>query len=377
MRLSRKRERVPKTHWAAPLPRLREKGGSVLALHDVLRETRGGKMAMLEKTRLQGGYAMIRTIGALAAAFCLFAAAPAAAQAWPTKPIHIIVAFPAGGSTDIATRPVADRMAQTLGQPVIVENRGGAGGNIAAEIVAKVPADGYTILASADALASNPHLYSNLNFDVLKDFAPVVQLTRQPVLLAVHPSLGVNSLAELIAAAKAKPGLAYATSGAGSQQHMAAEMFASMAGIQLTHVPYRGGGQAITDLVGGHTPIGSLGSSPLIPHYKAGRVKLLAQSTKTRSPALPEIPTYAEQGLTGFHIEQWLGLFVPTGTPREAIDRLNAAAMQALSEPAVRERYASVALEPAGGTPEDLGRVLREDYAKYEKLVRDLNIKLE
>jgi len=156
----------------------------------------------------------IRVMGALAAAFWLFTAVSAAAQTWPTKPIHIIVAFPAGGSTDLATRPVADRMAQTLGQPIIVENRGGAGGNIAAEIVAKAPADGYTILASADALASNPHLYSNLNFDVLKDFAPVVQLTRQPVLLAVHPSLGVNSLAELIAAAKAKPGLAYATSGA-------------------------------------------------------------------------------------------------------------------------------------------------------------------
>lgn len=320
---------------------------------------------------------MIHTIAALAAALCLFATAPAFAQAWPAKQIRIIVAFPAGGSTDIATRPVADRMAQALGQSIIVENRTGAGGNIGADLVAKSPADGYTILSSADALASNPHLYTNLGFDVLKDLTPVVQLARQPVLLAVHPSLGVNSLAELIAAAKAKPGLAYATSGAGSQQHMVAEMFASMAGIQLTHVPYRGGGQAITDLVGGHTPIGSLGSSPLIPHYKAGRVKLLAQSTRTRAPTLPEIPTYHEQGLTGFHIEQWLGFFVPAGTPRAVIAKLNAAAVQALAEPTIRERYAGVALEPVGGTPEQLDNLLREDHAKYAKLIGDLKIKLE
>ncbi|HEX2113173.1 MAG TPA: tripartite tricarboxylate transporter substrate binding protein [Alphaproteobacteria bacterium] len=302
---------------------------------------------------------------------------PAAAQIWPTKPIRIIVAFPAGGSTDIATRPVADRMAQTLGQSIIVENRTGAGGNIGADVVAKSPPDGYTILASADALASNPHLYANLSFDVLKDLTAVVQLTRQPVLLAVHPSTGVNSLAELIALAKTKPGMSYATSGAGSQQHIVAEMFAAMAGIQLTHVPYRGGGQAITDLVGGHIPIGSLGSSPLIPHYKAGRLKLLAQSTKTRAPTLPDIPTYHEQGLTDFHIEQWLGLFVPAGTPREVIAKLNAAAVQALAEPAIAERYAGVALEPVGGPPEQLDRLLREDYAKYAKLIRELKIKLE
>jgi tripartite-type tricarboxylate transporter receptor subunit TctC len=171
--------------------------------------------------------------------------------------------------------------------------------------------------------------------------------------------------------------MSYATSGAGSQQHMVAELFASMAGIQLTHVPYRGGGQAITDLVGGHIPIGSLGSSPLIPHSKAGRVKLLAQSTKTRAPTLPDLPTYHEQGLTDFHIEQWLALFVPAGTPRDVIAKLNAAAVQALAEPAIAERYAGVALEPVGGSPDQLDRLVREDHAKYAKLIRDLKIKLE
>lgn len=313
-----------------------------------------------------------------ALAFVLaFAALPAAAQTWPAKPIRIVVAFPAGGSTDIATRPVADRMAQALGQPIVVENRTGAGGNIGADFVAKAAPDGYTILSSADALASNPHLYTNLGFDVLKDLTPVVQLARQPVLLAAHPSVGANSLQELIALAKQNPGMSYATSGAGSQQHMVAEMFAAMAGIQLTHVPYRGGGQAITDLVGGHIPLGSLGSSPLIPHYKAGRLKLLAQSTMTRAPSLPDIPTYHEQGLTGFHIEQWLGFFVPAGTPREVIVKLNAAAVQALKEPTIADRYAGVALEPVGGTPEELDRLLRVDHAKYAKLIRELKIKLE
>jgi tripartite-type tricarboxylate transporter receptor subunit TctC len=320
---------------------------------------------------------MNRFIAGALALLTAFAALPAMAQTWPSKSIRIVVAFPAGGSTDIATRPVAERMAQALGQSIVVENRSGAGGNIGAEAVAKSPPDGYTILSSADALASNPHLYTNLGFDVLKDLTPVVQLARQPVLLAVHPSVGVNSLAELVALAKQKPGMSYATSGAGSQQHMVAEMFAAMAGIKLTHVPYRGGGQAITDLVGGHIPLGSLGSSPLIPHYKAGRLKLLAQSTQTRAPTLPEIPTYHEQGLTGFHIEQWLGFFVPAGTPRDVIAKLNAAAVQALKEPAIAERYAGVALEPVGGTPEDLDRLLRTDHAKYEKLIRDLKIKLE
>ncbi len=313
----------------------------------------------------------------LVVAVLAFSATLAQAQAWPSKPIRIVVAFAAGGSTDVAVRTIQERLAQSLGQPVVVENRSGAAGNIAAEYVVKQPADGYTVLASADSLASNPHLFTNLPFDPAKDLVPVVQLTRQPVVLAVHPSLGVSSVAELIAAAKAKPGLGYATSGAGSIQHMAGEWFAQLAGIKLTHVPYKGGGQAITDLLGGQVPIGSLGNTPLLPHHRAGKVRIIAQTTAARSHSLPDVPTYQEAGQRGLVLEQWLGLFVAAGSPKEMTMRLAAEVSKALAEPAVRERYAQLGLEPVGGTPEDIARQYREDYAKYGRLIRELNIRAE
>lgn len=299
------------------------------------------------------------------------------AQSWPERPVRIIVAFSAGGSTDVAVRAISDRLAQALGQPVLVENRPGAAGNIAAEFVAKQPADGHVVLASADSLASNPHLFRNLPFDPAKDLVPVVQLTRQPVVLAVHSSLGVTSVAELVALAKAKPGLGYATSGAGSIQHMAGEWFAQLAGIRLTHVPYKGGGQAVNDLVGGQVPIGSLGNTPLLPHHRAGKIRIIAQTTAARSPSLPEVPTYEEAGMRGLVLEQWLALFVAAGTPQPVIQRLAAEVTKVLAEPAVRERYAQVGLEPVGGTPADIQRQYRTDYEKYGRLIRELNIRLE
>jgi tripartite-type tricarboxylate transporter receptor subunit TctC len=300
----------------------------------------------------------------------------AQAQAWPQKPVRMVVAFPPGGSTDIAVRLLAERIAPALGQQVLVENRTGASGNVAAEFVVKQPADGHLVLATADALASTPHLYK-LAFDPAKDFVPVVQLTRQPVVLAAHPSLGVNSVAELIALAKMKPGLAYATSGAGSLQHMAGEWFAKLAGIHLTHVPYKGGGQAVTDLVGGQVPLGSLGNTPLLPHYRAGKLKILAQTTRTRSASLPDVPTYEEAGQRGLVLEQWLGLFLAAGSPPAAVTRLNAEIGKALTEPAVRERFATYGLEAVGGTPEDFARLYRADYAMYGRLTKELNIKLD
>ena len=285
--------------------------------------------------------------------------------------------YPPGGSTDIAARPIAERVGQVLGgHSGVVENRAGAGGNIGFEAAAKSAPDGNTLVVAPDAIASNPHLYK-VSWDPFKDFVPVIQLSRQPVVLAVHPSLGVSSIAELVAAAKQKPGLGFATSGAGSQQHMTAEWFAKLAGIQLTHVPYKGGGQAITDLVGGQIQIGSLGSSPLIPHYKAGKLKLIAQSTATRAPSLPEVPTYGEAGYKELVIEQWLGVFVPAGTPAEIVARLNAEIGKALAEPAIRERYAQAAMEPVGGAAADMARLLRGDYDKYSRLIRELNIRLE
>jgi tripartite-type tricarboxylate transporter receptor subunit TctC len=193
----------------------------------------------------------------------------------------------------------------------------------------------------------------------------------------VHPSLGVGSVAELVAAAKAKPGLGYATSGAGSVQHMAGEWFARLAGIQLTHVPYKGGGQAITDLLGGQVPIGSLGNTPLLPHHRAGKVKILAQTTAARSQSLPDVPTYEEAGMRGLVLDQWLGLFVAAGSPKEVPARLAAEVTKALAEPSVRERYAQLGLEPVGGTPEDIARQYREDFDKYGRLIKELNIRAE
>ena len=310
-------------------------------------------------------------------AIILLVASAVHAQGWPAKPIRWIVPYPPGGSTDIAARPLAERVGQALGgHSGIVENRAGAGGNIGFEAAAKSAPDGYTLVVAPDAIASNPHLYK-ISWDPFRDFVPVIQLSRQPVVLAVHPSLGVSNVAELVAAAKRKPGLGFATSGAGSQQHMTAEWFAKLAAIQLTHVPYKGGGQAITDLVGGQIQIGSLGSSPLIPHYKAGKLKLIAQSTAARAPSLPEVPTYVESGYKGLVIEQWLGVFVPAGTPAEIVTRLNAEIGRALAETAIRERYAQAAMEPVGGSAADMARQLRGDYDKYGRLIKDLNVKLE
>lgn len=299
----------------------------------------------------------------------------ALAQGWPAKPLHWIVPFPPGGSTDIAVRTVADRLTQVFGQAVIVENRPGAAGRVGTEYVAKSAADGYTILAGNDGITSTPHLYSKLGFDPLEDFVPVTQLSRQPVLLAAHPSLGVDSIAELVALAKKKPGLAYATSGSGSPQHIVAEWFASLAGIKLTHVPYKGGGQAITDFIGGQVLLASLGPGPLIPHYRAGKVKLLAQSPQTRVSALPEVPTYEEAGVKGLVLEQWYGVFLPTGASKEIVVHLSREIVKALADPKVRERYAQSGLEPVGNTPEQFAALVRDDYEKYGRLVRELRIK--
>ena len=243
----------------------------------------------------------------------LVAAIPLAAQAqeWPSRPIRFIVPYPAGGSTDVGARVIADYLARSLGQQIVVENRSGGSGNIGFEAGARSAPDGYTVLIAPDQVTSAPHVFK-VSFDPLKDFVPVIQLSRQPVVLAVHPKLGVGSVAELVALAKQRPGLSYATSGVGSQQHMTAEWFAQIAGIKLEHVPYRGGAQAINDLVAGHVMIGSLGSTPLIPHYKAGTLRLIAQTTAARSPSLPDVPTYEQAGIK-LVLDQWLGVFVPAG----------------------------------------------------------------
>ena len=239
----------------------------------------------------------------------------------------------------MGARLIGERLSHSLGQQVYVENRSGANGTIGVEAAAKSQPDGHTVLIAIDNVASNPHVF-NTNIDPLKDLIPVIQISRQPIVLAVHPSLGVNSVAELVALAKQQPGLRYGTgSGIGSGQHMAVQWFAKIAGIQLEQVPYRGGGQAINDLIAGHVKLGSLGSTPLMAHYKAGTLRLLAQTTAARSPALADVATFEEAGIKGLLLDQWLGVFVPAGTPAPIVARLNAEIGQILADPAVQARF--------------------------------------
>jgi tripartite-type tricarboxylate transporter receptor subunit TctC len=309
--------------------------------------------------------------------FGLSAIGRACAQSYPGKPIRFIVPFPAGGSTDVGARVVGEYLSRAFGQQVYVENKTGANGNIGIETAAKSAPDGYTILVATDAVTSNPHIF-NMTIDPLKDLVPVIHLSRQPIVLAAHPSLGVGSLAELIALAKQQPGLRYATgSGVGSPQHMVVQWFARIAGIKLEQVPYRGGSQAINDLLGGHMKLGSLGSTPLIPHYKAGTLRLLAQSSKARSPSLPDVPTFEEAGMTGLVLDQWLGMFAPAGTSPAITTLLNTTVGKALADPAVRKGFLDSAQEPTGGTADQFALLVREDYAKFARLVKELNIKAE
>ena len=296
---------------------------------------------------------------------------------WPNRPIHFIVPFPAGGSTDVAARVVGDYLSRTLGQQVVVENKSGANGNIGIEYAAKAVPDGYTVLVATDAISSNPHVYK-MDFDPLKELTPVVELSHQPIALAAHPSLGIKTLAELTAMAKQQPGMRFATgSGVGSLQGMVALWYAKLAGIVLEQVPYRGGAPAINDLVAGHVKLGSLGTTPLIPHYKAGALRLLAQSMATRSAALPDVPTFQEAGMTGLVVDQRIGMFVPVGTPSQIIARLNTEANAALKDEKIRQTFADQAQEPAGGTAERYGTLVRNDSDKYGRLAKDLNIKVE
>jgi len=319
-----------------------------------------------------------RIVASVLAVLAVGLNSPAAvAQSYPDRPVKFIVPFPAGGSTDVGARVIAERLSRVFSQYVYVENRPGATGMIGAETAAKSTPDGYTVLIAPDSLTSNPHVFG-MNIDPLKDLVPVIQLSRQAIVLAVHSSLGVNTLSELVALAKQRPSMSYASgAGAGSPQHIVAHWFAQIAGIKLDHVPYRGGGQAINDLVAGHVKIGSLGSTPLIPYYKAGTLRLLAQTTETRSPGLPDVPTYQESGIEGLVLDQWLGVFVPAGTPVAVVAQLNTEMNKILAEPAVRASFLRSAQEPVGGTTQQFSRLVRDDFARYARLVKELNIKAE
>jgi tripartite-type tricarboxylate transporter receptor subunit TctC len=311
---------------------------------------------------------------AIALGFTL-AVGAAAAQPWPAKTVRLVVPFPPGGATDVAARALADKLAAAFGQQVVVENRAGGGGAIGAAEVARAAPDGYTLLFTADPVTTQHLVVKSLPYDVMRDFVPVTQVTIQPIAIAVHPSVGAATIQEFIALAKANPGkYAFAHSGTGSGQHMAGELFKQRAGIDMVHVPYRGGGPAVADLLGGQVLVGVLGSTPLAPHHKAGRVRILAFTTKDRFALMPDIPTLHESGFPGFDIPQWLGILAPAGTPRPVVDRVRAEVAAALKQPDVIERLARGALAPVGSTPEAFAALLKADLDRWGALAAALGL---
>ena len=308
----------------------------------------------------------------------VFAATGALAQDYPTKPIRIIVAYPAGGANDIVARAIGQELTQDLGQPVVVDNRSGAAGTVGADVAAKAAPDGYTLFMAAGAHTLAPSLHLKLPYDIIQDFQPISLAALGTYLLVVHPSVPANSVKELIELAKAKPGaLNFASSGAGAPPHLAGVMFQKLAGVNLTHVPYRGDTPAITDLIAGQVQMAFLSIQPLIPQVRAGKLRALAITSGKRSPAVPELPTVAESGLAGYDIGTWWGLLAPAKTPRPIVDRLNAAMRKATAVPAVRERFAAGGNAAQSNSPEEFAAMIKSEVSRYRELASAAGVKPE
>jgi len=316
--------------------------------------------------------ALPRFFIAIAAAIALAVPGLASGQAYPAKPIHFIVPYPAGGPLDTVARLLGQKVSESVRQPVIVENRPGAGGNIGADLVAKSPPDGYTILMGAVAThAINPTLYAHIPYDPVKDFAPVTQVASTPNVLVVNPSLPVASVKEFIAYAKAHPdALNFGSGSTGSAGHLAGELFKAMAGVRMVHVPYKGAGPAMQDLIGGRIQLMFDNLASSLAQMRAGRVKALAVTTAKRSSLAPELPTIAESGLPGFDISTWFGVFAPGGTPRDVVERLHAEFVKALADPAVRETMLKLGAEPVGNTPAEFAAYIQSEARKYAEVIK-------
>lgn len=327
---------------------------------------------------------MRRSIGLalplLLALASMLGCANAIAQSYPSRPIRFVVPYPPGGSVDIAARAVGQKLSEAWGQPVVVDNRAGAGGNIGADLVAKSPADGYTLLMGAVAThAINPTLYGKIPYDPVKDFAPVALVVQVPNILVVNPAVPANTVKELIELARAKPGtLNFGSGSTGSTGHLAGELFNTMAGVKMVHIPYKGAAPAMADLLSGQVQLMFDNLANALPTIKAGRLRALAVTTLARSPFMPDLPTIAESGLTGFDLTTWFGVMVPAGTPPDIVAKLNAEIVRALNTKDMRERLEKMGAEPpTNNTPEHFAAFMRVEAAKYAKVVRESGAKVE
>ncbi|WP_132979700.1 tripartite tricarboxylate transporter substrate binding protein [Pigmentiphaga sp. D-2] len=313
---------------------------------------------------------------ALALAACAVPAAAQAPASYPDRPVHVVVPFPPGGIVDNVTRNLGARLSAALGQTFIVENKAGAGGSIGAAHVAKAAPDGYTLLAAFDTHAVNPLLYK-LSFDSDKDLAPVALIGTSPLILVVHPSVPARTVPELVALAKAKPdALNYASTGAGSSNQLTAELFKATAGVEMNHVPYKGGAPAITDVLGGRVQVMFVSASSVLAHIKAGKMRALAVTTRERIPALPDVPSIS-QFYPDFEARSWIGLLAPAGTPPATVSRLNVEVYRALQTPEMRTFFDAQAIQPGSGSPEQFGAFLRNETKKWGEIIKKQDIRVE
>jgi tripartite-type tricarboxylate transporter receptor subunit TctC len=315
---------------------------------------------------------MRNTITAVSLALC---ASVAAAQHYPNRPIRLVVPFPAGGPNDIIGRLVAQKLGDTLGQQMVVDNRAGAGGNIGTDLVAKSPADGYTLLSGGmGSLIMNP-IIDKVPYDTLRDFAPVILMASAPNVLVTHPSLPVRDVKGLIALARAHPGqLNYGSGGVGSTPHLSGALFNSMTGVNIVHIPYKGNAPAITDLLGGQVQLAYLGIPPVQPHIQSGKLKPLAVTSERRSATLPQVPTIAESGVPGYELSPWYGILAPAGTPGDIVMKLNAAIAKIVRTPEMKEKLAGIGAEAETTTPEAYAARMKSDLARWTSVIRSAHI---
>lgn len=316
--------------------------------------------------------------GTACAVLVVCACSAAEAQNYPVRPVRVLVGFTPGGTTDVVARILAQKMSEGLGQSVVIDNRPGAGANIAAELAAKSPPDGYTLLCVNPGLAISATLYAKLGYDALRDLAPIARVADSSHLLIVHPSLPVRSVKELVALARARPGeLSFSSAGVGNADHFAGELFKALARINLVHVPYKGGAQAAQDTVAGQVSMYFSGILVGLPLSRAGKVRALAVATRSRSPLAPEIPTVAESGLPDYEMVLWNAVFAPAAAPRQIIERLNAEILKALKATDVRERLLGVGAVPSPSSPEELGAFFRSEVEKFGRIVRATGLRIE